>query len=147
MYNPALGTVQREVRLASTRRCRRRRRLATAAWAQWRDSSIAKRQTVLFAFRELLNARKQELAEILTSEHGKVLSDALGEIARGMEVVEFACGLGHLTKGAYSENVSTGIDVYTLRSRSASWASSARSTSPPWCRCGSSRSRSPPATR
>ena len=88
---------------------------ATAAWAQWRDASIAKRQTVLFAFRELLNARKQELAEILTSEHGKVLSDALGEIARGMEVVEFACGLGHLTKGAYSENVSTGIDVYTLR--------------------------------
>ena len=70
---------------------------------------------MLFAFRELLNARKQELAEILTSEHGKVLSDALGEIARGMEVVEFACGLGHLTKGAYSENVSTGIDVYTLR--------------------------------
>jgi malonate-semialdehyde dehydrogenase (acetylating)/methylmalonate-semialdehyde dehydrogenase len=70
---------------------------------------------VLFAFRELLNARKQELAEILTSEHGKVISDALGEIARGMEVVEFACGLGHLTKGAYSENVSTGIDVYTLR--------------------------------
>ena len=70
---------------------------------------------MLFAFRELLNARKGELAEILTSEHGKVISDALGEIARGMEVVEFACGLGHLTKGAYSENVSTGVDVYTLR--------------------------------
>ncbi|WP_457100435.1 CoA-acylating methylmalonate-semialdehyde dehydrogenase [Microbacterium sp. P5_E9] len=115
VYNPAWGTVQREVRLASTADVDDAVASASAAWAQWRDASIAKRQGVLFAFRELLNARKQELAEILTSEHGKVLSDALGEIARGMEVVEFACGLGHLTKGAYSENVSTGIDVYTLR--------------------------------
>ncbi len=115
VYNPALGTVQREVRLASTADVDEAVASATAAWAQWRDSSIAKRQTVLFAFRELLNARKQELAEILTSEHGKVISDALGEIARGMEVVEFACGLGHLTKGAYSENVSTGVDVYTVK--------------------------------
>ena len=115
MYNPAWGTVQREVRLASTDDVDDAVASATAAWGQWRDSCIAKRQGVLFAFRELLNARKQELAEILTSEHGKVLSDALGEIARGMEVVEFACGLGHLTKGAYSENVSTGVDVYTLK--------------------------------
>ena len=80
-----------------------------------RLTSIAKRQSVLFAFRELLNARKGELAEILTAEHGKVLSDALGEIARGLEVVEFACGIAHLTKGEYSENVSTGVDVYSLR--------------------------------
>ncbi len=115
VYNPALGTVQREVRLASTADVDDVVASATAAWAQWRDSSIAKRQTVLFNFRELLNQRKQELAEILTSEHGKVISDALGEIARGMEVVEFACGLGHLTKGAYSENVSTGVDVYTVK--------------------------------
>jgi malonate-semialdehyde dehydrogenase (acetylating)/methylmalonate-semialdehyde dehydrogenase len=115
VYNPALGTVQKEVRLASTADVAAAVDSASAAWAGWRDASIAKRQTVLFAFRELLNARKDELAAILTAEHGKVLSDALGEIARGMEVVEFACGLGHLTKGAYSENVSTGIDVYTLR--------------------------------
>ncbi|MEZ3159055.1 CoA-acylating methylmalonate-semialdehyde dehydrogenase [Microbacterium sp. BWT-B31] len=115
VYNPALGRVQKEVRLASADDVDHVVGVAAEAWAQWRDASIAKRQTVLFAFRELLNARKGELAEILTAEHGKVLSDALGEIARGMEVVEFACGLGHLTKGAYSENVSTGIDVYTLR--------------------------------
>jgi malonate-semialdehyde dehydrogenase (acetylating)/methylmalonate-semialdehyde dehydrogenase len=70
---------------------------------------------VLFAFREILNARKDELAAILTSEHGKVLSDAGGEIARGLEVVEFACGISHLAKGEYSEQVSTGVDVYSLR--------------------------------
>jgi malonate-semialdehyde dehydrogenase (acetylating)/methylmalonate-semialdehyde dehydrogenase len=115
VYNPALGTVQKQVRFASREDVGAAVDAASAGWAQWRDSSIAKRQGVMFAFRELLNARKEELAEILTSEHGKVLADARGEIARGMEVVEFACGLGHLTKGAYSENVSTGIDVYTLR--------------------------------
>src|SRR6478735_5889548 len=115
VFNPALGKVQKEVRLASTADVASAVDSASAAWASWRDASIAKRQTVLFNFRELLNARKGELADILTSEHGKVTADALGEIARGMEVVEFACGLGHLTKGAYSENVSTGIDVYTLR--------------------------------
>jgi malonate-semialdehyde dehydrogenase (acetylating) / methylmalonate-semialdehyde dehydrogenase len=115
VFNPALGTVQREVRLASAADVDAAVAVAAEAWPQWRDASIAKRQGVMFAFRELLNARKQELAEILTAEHGKVLSDALGEIARGMEVVEFACGLGQLTKGAYSENVSTGVDVYTLR--------------------------------
>ena len=70
---------------------------------------------MLFAFRELLNARKGELAEIITTEHGKVVSDALGEIARGLEVVEFACGFPHLLKGEYSENVSTGVDVYSLK--------------------------------
>jgi len=115
VFNPALGTVQKHVRFASTEDVGAVVEAASTAWAQWRDASIAKRQSVLFAFRELLNERKEELAEILTAEHGKVLSDARGEIARGMEVVEFACGVGHLTKGAYSENVSTGIDVYTLR--------------------------------
>ncbi|MFK4807101.1 CoA-acylating methylmalonate-semialdehyde dehydrogenase [Microbacterium sp. ZW CA_36] len=115
VFNPALGIVQKQVRFASRADVGEAVDAASAAWALWRDASIAKRQAVLFNFRELLNQRKQELAEILTAEHGKVLSDALGEIARGMEVVEFACGVGHLTKGAYSENVSTGIDVYTLR--------------------------------
>jgi malonate-semialdehyde dehydrogenase (acetylating)/methylmalonate-semialdehyde dehydrogenase len=115
VFNPALGTVQKEVRFASREDVGEAVDAASAAWRQWRDASIAKRQAVLFSFRELLNARKEELAEILTAEHGKVLADARGEIARGMEVVEFACGVGHLTKGAYSENVSTDIDVYTLR--------------------------------
>ena len=115
VFNPALGTVQKQVRFASTDDVDAVVGVASAAAATWRNASIAKRQQVMFAFRELLNSRKDELAAILTSEHGKVLSDAAGEIARGMEVVEFACGLGHLTKGAYSENVSTDIDVYSLR--------------------------------
>jgi malonate-semialdehyde dehydrogenase (acetylating)/methylmalonate-semialdehyde dehydrogenase len=115
VFNPALGTVHKRVRLASTADVAAAVDVASEAAAAWRDASVAKRQGVMFAFRELLNARKDELAAILTTEHGKVISDALGEIARGMEVVEFACGLGHLTKGAYTENASTGIDVYTLR--------------------------------
>jgi malonate-semialdehyde dehydrogenase (acetylating)/methylmalonate-semialdehyde dehydrogenase len=115
VFNPALGTVQKEVRFATTEDVSYAVSVASAAAAGWKDASIAKRQQVLFAFRELVNQRKDELAAILTSEHGKVISDAHGEIARGLEVVEFACGLGQLTKGAYSENASTGIDVYTLR--------------------------------
>ena len=94
VFDPALGTVQKHVRFASRADVGAVVDAASAGWAQSRDASIAKRQGVLFAFRELLNQRKEELAEILTSEHGKVLSDARGEIARGMEVVEFACGVG-----------------------------------------------------
>ena len=109
---------------------------------------MARRTQVLFAFRELLNARKHELAEIITSEHGKVLSDALGEITRGQEIVEFACGLPHLLKGSFTENASTSVDV-SLDPAAARRGrrSSPRSTSRRWCRCGSSPSRSPPATR
>ena len=107
--------MQKEVRLGSAADVDAAVAAAAAAFAGWSDASIARRQQVMFAFRELLNARKGELAEILTSEHGKVLSDAGGEIARGLEVVEFACGIAHLTKGDYSENVSTGVDVYTVR--------------------------------
>ena len=88
---------------------------AQRGYELWSRYSIAKRQTVLFAFRELLNARKLELAEIITAEHGKVVSDAMGEILRGQEVVELATGFPHLIKGAFSENASTGIDVYSLK--------------------------------
>ena len=114
VYNPALGEVQREVRLANTVDVAAAVATAKAAFPEWADASWNKRQSVLFTFRELLNARKPELAAILTSEHGKVTSDALGEIARGLEVVEFATGIPHLAKGEYSENVSTGVDVYSI---------------------------------
>ena len=114
IYNPALGAVQREVRLASTADVAAAVAVAKAAFPAWADASWSKRQGVLFSFRELLNSRKEELAAILTSEHGKVTSDALGEIARGLEVVEFATGIPHLAKGEYSENVSTGVDVYSI---------------------------------
>ena len=86
---------------------------AAAAFPAWRDTSLAKRTQVLFAFRELLNARKGELAAIITAEHGKVLSDALGEVSRGQEVVEFACGIPHLVKGGFTENASTKVDVHS----------------------------------
>jgi malonate-semialdehyde dehydrogenase (acetylating)/methylmalonate-semialdehyde dehydrogenase len=88
---------------------------AAAAFPAWRDTSLAKRSAALFAFRELLNARKGELARIMTSEHGKVVSDALGEVSRGQEVVEFACGIPHLLKGGFTENASTKVDAYSIR--------------------------------
>lgn len=115
VYNPATGVVAKTVLLASTDDVADAVAAASAAFPGWRDTSQARRQTVMFAFRELLNERKGELADILTAEHGKVTSDALGEITRGLEVVEFALGMPHLSKGEYSENVSTGVDVYTLR--------------------------------
>ncbi|MFC4128412.1 CoA-acylating methylmalonate-semialdehyde dehydrogenase [Nocardia rhizosphaerae] len=115
VFDPALGTPQREVRLASTADVGAAVAAAAAALPQWRDSSIATRSRFLLTFRELLNARRDELAQILTAEHGKVLSDAAGEIARGLEVVEFALAMPQLAKGDYSQNVSTGVDVYTVR--------------------------------
>jgi malonate-semialdehyde dehydrogenase (acetylating)/methylmalonate-semialdehyde dehydrogenase len=88
---------------------------ATAAFPSWRDTSLARRTQVMFRFRELLNALREELAAIVTSEHGKVLSDASGEVARGQEVVEFACGIGYLVRGGFSENATTDVDVHSLR--------------------------------
>jgi len=115
VYDPALGVVTKHVPLASPEEVDAAVASAKAAFPEWSGMSITKRLAVLFNFRELLNARKTELAEILTSEHGKVLSDAAGEIARGLEVVEFALSFPHLTKGEFSQNVSTGIDVYSVR--------------------------------
>ncbi|OZE76226.1 methylmalonate-semialdehyde dehydrogenase (CoA acylating) [Rhodococcus sp. 15-649-2-2] len=113
--NPATGEVTGTLALADTGDARAAIDAAAAAFPAWRDTSLAKRTSILFSFRELLNAKKNELAEIITAEHGKVLSDALGEISRGQEVVEFACGMAHLLKGGYTENASTGVDVYSIR--------------------------------
>lgn len=112
VYDPALGEVTKNVRLASTADVDAAVAVAAEAALSWGQSSIAKRQQVMFAFRALLAERQGELAEILTGEHGKVLSDAGGEIARGLEVVDFACSMPSLMKGAFSENVSTDVDVY-----------------------------------
>jgi malonate-semialdehyde dehydrogenase (acetylating)/methylmalonate-semialdehyde dehydrogenase len=113
--NPATGQVTGELALADVADARAVIDAAAAAFPAWRDTSLAKRTTILFAFRELLNARKGELAEIITSEHGKVVSDALGEVSRGQEVVEFACGIAHLLKGGMTENASTNVDVASIR--------------------------------
>ena len=113
--NPATGQVTGQVALGSVEDARTVIDAAATAFPAWRDTSLAKRTQILFAFRDLLNARKGELAEIITSEHGKVVSDALGEVSRGQEVVEFACGIPHLLKGGYTENASTNVDVYSIR--------------------------------
>lgn len=115
VFNPATGAVQAHVALADQAEIDEAIGSAERGFALWSGFSIAKRQSVLFAFRELLNARKGELAHIVTAEHGKVVSDAMGEILRGQEVVELATGFPHLIKGAFSENASTGIDVYSLK--------------------------------
>ena len=115
VYNPATGELRAHVALASAEEIAAAIASAQRGFETWSAFSIAKRQTVIFAFRELLNARKGELADIITAEHGKVRSDALGEILRGQEVVELATGFPHLIKGAFSENASTGIDVYSIK--------------------------------
>ena len=115
VFDPALGVQTKSVALANQAEILAAIESAKAAFPAWRDLSLARRQTIIFKFRELLNSKKSEMAEIITSEHGKVLSDALGEISRGQEVVEFATGIPHLLKGFYSENVSTGVDVYSTR--------------------------------
>lgn len=115
VYNPAQGAVAREVALASTADLDLAVAAAKDALPGWAGTSLAKRQQIMFAFREAMNARKNELAAIITAEHGKVTSDALGEIARGMEVIELATSLPQLMKGEYSESVSTGVDVYSIK--------------------------------
>ena len=94
-----------------SRPCRPRRQ----AFASWRTVSLAKRAELMFNIRELVHARKQEIAKLLVAEHGKVLSDAMGEVTRGLEVIEFACGIPTLLKGEFSEQASTGVDVYSIR--------------------------------
>ena len=115
VFDPATGQVTGQVAFASAADVDEAVAAAKHAFTEWRHSSLARRSQVMFAFRELLSARKEELAAILTSEHGKVLTDALGEVNRGLEVVEFACGMPHLLKGGFSEGVSTKVDVYSIR--------------------------------
>ncbi|BDZ42107.1 methylmalonate-semialdehyde dehydrogenase (acylating) [Paraoerskovia sediminicola] len=115
VHNPSTGARTASVGLADEAEVAEAVSSAEHGAAVWRAFSVARRQAVLFAFRELLNARKDELAAIITTEHGKVFSDALGEIQRGQEVVELACGFPHLVKGDYSVNASSGVDVYTLK--------------------------------
>ncbi|MEI6405174.1 MAG: CoA-acylating methylmalonate-semialdehyde dehydrogenase [Actinomycetes bacterium] len=115
VYNPATGAKSGAVDFASSAVMDEAVAVAKRAGKEWAATSLTKRTSIVFAFRELLNARKEELAAIITAEHGKVLSDALGEVSRGQEVVEFACGIPHLLKGGYSESVSSGVDVYSIR--------------------------------
>ena len=115
IFNPATGVVSRNVAFADAATVDKIVNISEKAFEQWRHASLTKRTQVLFSFRELVNKNKEKIAALITAEHGKVLSDAQGEVTRGLEVVEFACGIPHLLKGGFSEEVSTGVDVYSIR--------------------------------
>ena len=115
VYDPATGEVQATVPLASRQQVDAAVRSSVAALDTWRSVSLSKRTEIMFAFRSLVSEKRHEIAEMLVAEHGKVYSDALGEVQRGLEVVEFACGIPQLVKGDFSENVSTAVDSYSIR--------------------------------
>jgi malonate-semialdehyde dehydrogenase (acetylating)/methylmalonate-semialdehyde dehydrogenase len=115
VYNPATGRQAAEVAFATEGDVDAAVQAATHAFVEWRTMSLAKRADLFFRIRELIHERKEEAARLLVAEHGKVLSDALGEVTRGLEVIEYCCGLPTLLKSEYSEQASTGIDVYSIR--------------------------------
>src|SRR6478672_12313504 len=115
VYNPATGELAREVDFASVEEVNAAVAAARAAFPAWRATSLSKRTEIMFRIRNLVDQHRKDIAAHLTAEHGKVPSDALGEVARGVENLEFACGVAHLLKGAYSEQVSGGVDVYQIR--------------------------------
>lgn len=115
VYNPATGEQTGELGLASVEEVDNAVAVAQAAFLEWRNFSVAKRTKLMFNFRNLVEQNAEEIARRLTAEHGKVLSDAMGEVARGLENIEYACGIAELLKGSYNENASTGVDVYSVR--------------------------------
>ncbi|KAB2341837.1 CoA-acylating methylmalonate-semialdehyde dehydrogenase [Actinomadura rudentiformis] len=114
IYEPSTGRLSGTVDFAAQAEIDAAVAAAKAAFPGWRDTSLAQRAKILFRFRELLTEHRDELARLISSEHGKVVSDAAGEVARGLEVVEFACGVPHLLKGGFSENVSSRVDAYSI---------------------------------
>ena len=115
VHNPATGRVSAEVPFASVDEVDLAVAAAKQAFPAWRDTSLIRRQKTLFAYRELVHKHQEDLARLLTAEQGKTFADALGEINRGLEVIEFATNIAHLLKGEYSESVSAGVDTYTIR--------------------------------
>ncbi|HET6549909.1 MAG TPA: CoA-acylating methylmalonate-semialdehyde dehydrogenase, partial [Solirubrobacter sp.] len=115
VYDPATGHEQRHVLLAEPADVDAAVQAAKAAFESWRDVSVSRRARIMFAFRELVAARMDELARVISAEHGKTFEDAKGEVIRGMEVVEFACGIAQLTKGEFSDQVSTDVDLHSFR--------------------------------
>jgi malonate-semialdehyde dehydrogenase (acetylating) / methylmalonate-semialdehyde dehydrogenase len=115
VFNPSLGLVAARVALAGEAEVDAAVRAARQAFPSWAATPALKRARVMFRFKEILEARRAELARVIASEHGKLVSDAAGEVTRGLEVVEFACGAPHLTKGEFADNVGTGVDSFSLR--------------------------------
>jgi malonate-semialdehyde dehydrogenase (acetylating)/methylmalonate-semialdehyde dehydrogenase len=156
VMNPATGEVSRHVAMASQATVEDAIAAAEAAFPDWRNTPPAKRARVMFRFKQLLEEHADEIVSAITNEHGKVYDDAMGEFLRGVEVVEYACGIPEMLKGEYSKNVGPKIDSWSEHqplgvvagtSRSESWRASRHSISPPWCRCGCIRWPSPVATR
>src|ERR671932_1078544 len=114
VYNPATGRQTGEVDFASAEEVDRAVQAAKDAFPAWRALSLSRRTELMFRIRELVHTRREDIARLLTAEHGKVLSDALGEVARGLEVIEYCCGIPELLQGGFSEQASTGIDVYSI---------------------------------
>jgi len=115
VFDPATGKVQARVALAGVEQVDLAVASALRAWESWKDVSLARRAAIIFAFRDLIGRHRDDIARILVSEHGKVFSDAQGEVQRGLEVIEFACGIPQLIKGEHNENVSTAVDTYSIR--------------------------------
>jgi malonate-semialdehyde dehydrogenase (acetylating) / methylmalonate-semialdehyde dehydrogenase len=115
VYNPAKGVQAAEVDFASVEEIDGAVRAAQAAFPDWRAMSLSRRTEMFFRIRALVHEHREDIAKLLTAEHGKVLSDALGEVARGLEVIEYCCGIPELLKGEFSEQASSGIDVYSIR--------------------------------
>ncbi len=115
VYNPATGVRSHAVDFASVEEVDQAVAAAAAAFPAWRATSLARRSEILFRIRQLVDEHRRDLAALLTAQHGKVTSDALGEVARGLENIEFACGVPNLIKGGFSEQVSTGVDVFSIR--------------------------------
>ncbi len=115
VFDPARGHQTGEVAMAGPAEVDLAVRTASDAFPAWRDTSVVRRQRILFSFRQLVNDRRHDLAKLITAEHGKTMDDALGEVQRGLEVIEYVCGIPQLLKGEISEQVSTGVDTYSFR--------------------------------
>ena len=115
VYNPATGETQAHVDFASAAEVDEAVAVAREAFASWRASALSRRAECMFKLRDLVDRHRRQIAEMLALEHGKTVADALGEVARGLENIEFACGIPNLLKGGYSEQASRGVDVYQIR--------------------------------
>lgn len=146
VYDPATGKVVRELTQSTANEVTKAIEVAHNAFEEWSRTSPLRRARVLFNFKALMEEHREELAALIVSEHGKVWSDALGELTRGIEVVEFACGIPHLIKGENSADVATGVDSYSLMQPLGVVAGITPSTSRRWFPCGCSRLRWPAAT-
>ena len=141
MWNPATGEQSGAVDFATVEEVERVVHAAKAAFPPWRAVSVSKRAEPFFRIRARLDEHRKDLARLPTLEHGKVASDALGEVARGLEVVEYACGIPTLLKGGFSEQASTGIDVYSIRQPLGAVAGITPFNFPRWCLWMCRRSR------